>query len=326
MNTYKRLTTQLFILTLGLILLGCDTGSKPEQIWVPETEGILSAAVSNTGKYVLLGIDSGKANVWDISKKKQSLLHSWQHQEGEAGGIKLVDLSYNDNFALTAEENSLAWWDVKAGKILGFWRLEGIKSIAISKDGQSAVVGLRNQAQYFSLKSSQPVFQLKHPDFIKTVALSDDGRYAITGSDNAEAKLWSLKNGKLLHTWKYRNKLFSVALSADGEYAMANAVYGETNVWNTKSGKLIKKIPPNRVTISAAEFNSSGKKLVTARVTQRIDLWIPQTGKLLNSWRPKKNNNWRPSSANILEIKFTNKDKSIISVTSNGIVQRWNSK
>lgn len=326
MNMYRRLTTQLFIFLLGLTLVGCDFSTKPDKMWVPETEGILSAAVSNTGKFILLGTDAGKANLWDISKKKQSLLHTWQHQEGDAGGIKFVKLSYNDKFALTAEDNSLAWWDVKSGKILGFWRLEGIKSIALSKDGQSAIVGFRNQAQYFSLKSSKPVFQLKHLDFVKTVAISGNGKFALTGSDNAEAKLWSLSNGKELHSWKYKTKLFTVALSDDGKFALTNAVLGETKIWDTKTGKLVQKIPPKRITIAAAAFNKGGKKFVTARVKQRIDLWGSKTGKLLNTWIPKKESKWRPSSANILALEFTNKDKNIISVSANGIVQSWKVK
>ena len=323
MMTFKHLTLIFFFLLAGLTLGGCNSGTDSEKIWTPETEGVLSASVSNTGRYVLLGIDSGKANLWDL-KKKKSLLHSWQHQEeSETSGIIAVDLSHDDKYALTAEENSLAWWKVSDGKVLGYWKLKGIKAITISKDGQHAIIGFRDSAQYFSLKTSKTKFIFKHPDFVKAVAISDDGRYAITGSDNAEAKLWSLKNGKLKHTWKYRTKLYSVALSSDGQYAMTNAVLGETRIWETKNGKLLHKLAPKRVTISAAAFDSDGKKLVTGRVTQRIDLWNPKSGKQLNSWQPKKSHGWRPSSANILDISFTNKDKKIVSVTSNGIIQRW---
>ena len=302
---------------------GCNSGTPSEKIWTPETDGILSASVSNTGRYVLLGTDSGKANLWDL-KKKKSLLHSWQHQEeSETSGIIAVDLSHDDKYALTAEENSLAWWKVSDGKVLGYWKIDGVKSIAISKDGQYAIIGFRDYAQYFSLKSSKTKFEFEHPDFVKAVAISDDGRYALTGSDNAEAKLWSLKNGKLLHTWKYKTKLKTVTFSPDGKYAMTNAVLGETRIWKTKNGKLLHKFAPKRVTNSSAAFSRNGKKLVTGRVTQRVDLWNVKSGEQIKTWQPKKSGDWRPSSANIIEIGFTNKDKKIISVTSNGIIQRW---
>ncbi len=323
MMTFKHFISFILFLLVGLSLGGCNSGTKAEKIWTPETDGVLSASVSNTGRYVLLGTDSGKANLWDLEKKK-SLLHSWQHQEeSETSGIIAVDLSHNDKYALTAEENSLAWWRVRDGKILGYWKIENIKSITISKDGQNAVIGFRDYAQYFSLKRSKTIFEFDHPDFVKTVALSEDGRFAITGSDNAEAKLWSLKNGKLLHTWKYKTKLSTVGLSPNGKYAMTNAVLGETRIWKTKDGKLLHKFAPKRVTISSVAFNSSGKKLVTGKVSQRVDLWSMKTAKQIKTWAPKKSDNWRPSSANIIEIGFTNKDKRIISVTSNGIVQCW---
>lgn len=323
MMTFKHLISIFFFLLAGISLSACNSGTPSEKIWTPETDGVLSASVSNTGRYVLFGTDSGKANLWDL-KKKISLLHTWQHQEeSETSGIIAVDLSYDDKYALTAEENSLAWWKVSDGKVLGYWKIDGIKSIAISKDGQYALIGFRDYAQYFSLKTSKTKFKFDHPDFIKAVAISDDGQYAITGSDNAEAKLWSLKNGKLQHTWKYKTKLITVALSSDGKYAMTNAVLGQAKIWKTKNGKLLHEFFPKRVTISSAAFNSSGKKLVTGRVTQRIDLWNLKSGDQMKSWLPKKSGNWRPSSANIIEIGFVNKDKKIISVTSNGIIQRW---
>ncbi len=306
-----------------MVLNGCNSGTPSEKTWTPETDGILSASVSNTGRYALLGTDSGKANLWDL-KKKKSLLHSWQHQEeNETSGIIAVDLSHDDKYALTAEENSLAWWKVSDGKVLGYWKIEGIKSITISKDGQYAIVGFRDYAEYFSLKTSKTKFRFEHPDFVKAVALSDDGRYALTGSDNAEAKLWSLKDGELLHTWKYKTKLKTVTFSPDGKYAMTNAVLGETRIWKTKNGKLLHKFAPKRVTNSSAAFSGNGKKLVTGRVTQRVDLWNVKSGEQVKTWQPKKSGDWRPSSANIIEISFTNKDKKIISVTSNGIIQRW---
>ncbi len=324
---FRYLISVTVILLSGVLLTACNSGTPSEKIWMPETDGVLSASVSNTGKYVLLGKDSGNANLWDLTKKKISLLHSWRHQEeNETSGIIAVDLSYDDKYALTAEANSLAWWKVSTGKILGYWKLKGIKSIAISKDGQYALVGFRDTAEYFSLKTSKTKYRFKHPDFIKTVAISNDGRFAITGSDNAEAKLWSLKDGKLLTTWKYKTKLFSVALSPDGKYAMTNAVLGETRIWKTKDGQLLHKLPPRRVTIGSAAFDSTGKKLVSGRVTQRIDLWAVKSGKLIRSWLPKKSGDWRPSSANIIEIGFTEKDKKIVSISSNGIIQRWNSK
>ncbi len=327
MTILNRLSLIPLILICVINLSACNSGSGSDKTWTPETDGVLAAGVSNTGRYVLLGTDAGKANLWELGKKKKpSLLHSWQHQEAGKGGIIAVALSEDDKFALTAEDDSLAWWDVKSGKILGYWKLKGIKSIALSKDGQYAMIGLRDYAQFFSLKKSKAVFTFEHPDFVKAVAISDDKRYAITGSDNAEARLWSLESGKLKHTWKYKTKLYSVALSSDGKLAMTNAVLGETKIWKTKSGKILHKIPPRRVTISAAAFDLKGKKLVAGRVTQGIDLLSMKSGDSLQKWQPKKADDWRPSSANILAINFVDKDKKILSVTSNGIVQRWKIK
>jgi WD40 repeat protein len=315
----------LFILLAALCLQGCNSGPDPEKSWVPETDGILSADISSSGRYVLLGTDKGKANLWDLEKKLQ-LQHSWQHQDEDPDGISAVALSADGRFALTANNKSLAWWNLKDGRVMGYWRLEDIKSVSLSKDGRYALIGFKNSAEYFSLERSQKIHTFAHPDNVKTSAISEDGRFAITGSDNLEARLWSLKNGELLYTWKYRTKLKSVALSPDGEYAMTNAVLGETRIWKTKTGKLVQKLPPKRVTITAVDFDAKSKKLIIARARQRIDLWSINSGEISKSLIPKKSDDWRPSSAVVIALRFTAKDKKIVSVTSNGIVERWSAK
>lgn len=319
-------TFRLLFLSLAILCLcGCSFGPDPEKSWIPESEGVLSAAISSSGRFVLLGTDKGRANLWVLDKKQQ-LQHSWQHQDDDPDGISAVALSKNEKYALTANNKSLAWWNIKDGKTLGYWRLEGIKSLTLSKDGRHALIGFRDSAVFFSLAKSGKIHILAHPDFVKATAISEDGRFAITGSDNLEARLWSLKNGELLHTWKYRTKIKSVALSADGEYAMTNAVLGESRIWETKTGKLQHKLPPKRVTITAADFDSKSKTLVTARARQRIDLWSVQSGDNTKSMMPKKSHDWRPSSAAVLAIEFIDKNKKIISVTSNGIVERWSTR
>ncbi len=326
MKKLKRLFFLLPVFFGGLLSSGCDFGETAEKTWFPESEGILSAAVSSSGRYVLLGNDAGQANLWDISQKKPTIHHAWKHQESSESGIIAVDISANEKYALTADENSLAWWKVGTPGILGYWKLKGIKSIALSRNGQYALVGFKDSAIYFSLRQSRTKFTFTHPDYIKTLALSGDGRFALTGSDNSEARLWSLKDGALLYTWKYKTKLFTVALSPDGKYAVTNAVLGETRIWRTSDGKLIKRLPPRRVTITAAAFDLSGKRLLVARANRRIDLWKVKSGKRIESWWLKKSDVWTPSSATVLDIRFVDKGRYFLSVTSDGIAQRWKSK
>src|ERR1700694_1466345 len=58
---------------------------------------------------------------------------------------------------------------------------------------------------------------LGHSSIVSSVALSADGRRALTGKKNGTAILWDAESGKPLQTLKgHSNHVTSVALSADG--------------------------------------------------------------------------------------------------------------
>lgn len=315
-------TCNLYKLAIVFVLLvtgGCYSDSTIETSWKLEEQGILSAAVSANGKYVLIGNDAGQANLWQLDTEP-TRVHSWQHQNKGPEGIRHVALSANDQYALTAEKNSLAWWRVRDGKLLGYWKIPGINSIALSKDGLYGLIGLRDQAQYFSLRTSKKRFSFEHPDFIKTVALSEDGRFAMTGSDNAEARLWSLKDGQMQKQWQFRTKLQLVALSPDGDYALTNPTLGKTQIWTTRNDKLHKTLPPKRVSLTAVTFDEKSRGLITVRMSRRLDSWTLKSGENIRRWLPEKTYSG-PVTASILTIKLFDQGKKIISVSSRGLVQ-----
>ncbi|RLA22868.1 MAG: hypothetical protein DRQ61_05265 [Gammaproteobacteria bacterium] len=324
-GNHLTLLIRALLVSFLLLLSGCDQSPPADKSWALADEGLFSAAVSEDGRYALLGSTTGKALLWDLKKRKKPL-YVWQHQEGKAGGIIAVALSPDHKYALTAERGSLAWWDTSSGKTLGFWTIPEIYSLSISSDGQRALIGLRDQSFYFSLQKGTYIHTLPHAGMVYANDLSKDGRYAITASDRKEVKLWSLSSGKLKHSWSLPSKPYAVALSPNGKLAITNAASGSTTIRKTKSGKTAHTLPPARTTLSALVFSPNSKLLASARIAQRIDLWDVKSGSNTKFWRPQKSNAHRPSAATVLALEFTHKGKRLMSITSGGIVQRWKVK
>lgn len=309
----------ILLLSILLVVSGCTRPSKAKKTWELASEGIFSAAFSN--HYALLGSTSGKAGLWDLGKK--SLRFTWQHGKNQNQGIVAAALARNEKYAVTAERNSLAWWRVKDGKLMGSWGFPFIKSVSLSKDGKFALIGMHSQALYFALQYGKTIYNFDHKSPVGATALSEDGKFALTGSDDTTAKLWLLDSGKLRHTWKHRSKISSVALSAKSHYAVTCEALGRTQIWSPKTGKLKHKIGPNLMTVTSAKFSPNEKYLATGRSSQRIDLWQVKSGKTLKYWTPKKSTIWRPSAATILALEFTARGKSLLSAASNGYAQLW---
>jgi WD40 repeat protein/tRNA A-37 threonylcarbamoyl transferase component Bud32 len=66
-----------------------------------------------------------------------------------------------------------------------------------------------------------------HAAQVNSVALSADGRRALSGSADRTVRLWDAKTGEQLHSFKANGGIWSVALSPDGKYALA----GEGEWW-----------------------------------------------------------------------------------------------
>jgi WD40 repeat protein len=299
------------------LLSACDNTPKPEKTVALAPEGLFSAALSK--QYALIGTSKSNAELWQLKSKK--LLHSWQHTD-ENNGIIALDISDNEQYAVTAERNSIAWWRISDGKLLTIWSLPGITHVSLSAAGDFALIGLQDKAIYFALQYGKTLYAFPHQDIITATALSANGKYALTGSNDGEAKLWGLSTGELAHSWKNSTKLSIVTLSADGKYALTNAALGLTQIWNTKKGKTPKQIGPKLMTLTAAKFSNNGKYLITARTAQRIDLWRVKTGKNIKYWRLITGEEW-PSAATILALSLTSNEKKYYSITSKGVLQRW---
>ncbi|MEE4291113.1 MAG: hypothetical protein V2J13_05150 [Cycloclasticus sp.] len=307
-----------------IALSACQYESTPEQTWTHDEAGLLNASLSKDGSLALVSVTNGAAQLINVATN--DVLHQWQHTDSNHGIIASA-ISANNKFAITAESNSLALWETQSGKIIGYWDFPTITDLAISANGQYAVIGMEsNKAYYFDLYHGKIIYTFRHDGFINTVALSNNGQYAITGANDQYAKLWNLKTGKLVQQWRQNFKIFNVAISDDGRYAMSNASLGKTRLWDTETGLMLSQLPMRYMTVSASRFSPDAQTLLTGRPNQRIDLWDIKTGDLINTWMPKKDVIWGNSAAAIIALAFTPDGQYIISETSSGLSQKWRLK
>jgi WD40 repeat protein len=318
MNIFIPRIKLIFTLIIISSLFACDSSDKAEKTFSFKKEGLYSASLSEN--YALIAPLAGFAELWQLKPTK--LMHKWQHTDDSTGVIATA-ISADEQYAVTAERNSIAWWRISDGTLLSVWSLPNIYSVTLSSDGQHALVGLEEKAIYLSLARGTTRFAFPHDDLVTEVALSRSGAYAATGSKDKLAKLWDLSSGKLLHQWPHHNEISALAFSHNEKYLLTNAALARTRLWKLPSGKLFKQLPPERLTLMSATFSNNDKYLLTGWVASRIDLWSVKKGQRKKFWRTKKNENWRPAAASVLALHFTKRDKKFYSISSNGFLQRW---
>lgn len=100
---------------------------------------------------------------------------------------------------------------------------------------------------------------------VHAVAVTPDGRCAVSASAGDPLKVWDIESGEELYTLRDRTgPLMWVAVMPDGRFAVSASADNTLNVWDIESGKIIAifsgesnfltcAISPDGVTIIAGE-------------------------------------------------------------------------
>ncbi|MBT7445295.1 MAG: hypothetical protein HN790_15175 [Methylococcales bacterium] len=312
-------------LLMFAVVAGCDTTMDAADIKLDVTDiGFYAAAFNESGESVVVGtVNSEAAQMYELATGEQK--HYWQHANMGDSGVVAADFSLDGKAVMTADINTLVKWDAASGKALGYWTFPvKVRAVALSPNGEQALIGFEDMsALYFDLKQSKPLFLMEHDDIITTVDLSDDGRYAVTGSDDETAKVWDLSNkGVLLHTFAFSNKVKSVALSSRGTYVMAASAHMPAKVWKVASGELVTEQGTNRSTVLSAKFSADESLLLLGYSSNRLLLNNTQTGAKLGGWYMDRKSRGTPSGAPVLAVGFAGK-KAVVAAVANGYIVRF---
>ena len=218
---------------------------------------------------------------------------------------------------------SLTLWDLPSGRMISsltpdneVWG-ERVETLALSRDGNRAIVDGRQDfmlydtrggkvIRKFSLEEKLKAFFKLHPDRREgcwgqnykavALALSGDGRRALSGDDGCLLTLWDADAGKAIWTETALGLIQAVAFSPDERYVLSGgksgwhargdrAMYsGYPSLRDTQTGRLISSFgadsPEVAETVSIA-FSPDGRFAVSHTKPKGILLWDVASGKLL---------------------------------------------
>jgi serine/threonine protein kinase len=110
-----------------------------------------------------------------------------------------------------------------------------------------------------------------HTGEVKSVCLSVDGCYALSGSDDTTAKLWEVASGRCLRTFEgHTGPVLAVCLSADGRYALSgggvdwskgSAVTPDCTVrlWDVETGRCLRTCEGHTQAVNSVCLSADGR-------------------------------------------------------------------
>jgi len=213
---------------------------------------------------------------------------------------------------------------------LRFWTAPGeVLSIALSNQGQYALLGLADHtAVVFDVLRGGVKRTFHHRGRVRSVHLSGDGKLALTASEDHTAVLWDMASGKALHRVQHNEEVQLCILSENGKRAFTAAKYDQALVWDTATGMTISTIPLPKekhkygVRYTAARFSPDGNFLLTGLPDRTVQLWDTNTMQEMGRWRLPKRDPWKPTSASVLALTFSDQTNRFYALASNGYVHQ----
>ncbi|WP_145435621.1 WD40 domain-containing protein [Lacipirellula limnantheis] len=233
-----------------------DVATGAETRRLDDTGRTAALDVSDNAELIATGGDAGTAIVWDANSGDRVATLAGHDAEVTAlafapGGKLLATGDDRGDCRLWRFDPALNEW--QAGEWLrGHSRT--ITAMTFADDGARLITSSGdNTCGQWDVAAAQEIRAgvLKHPEWVTDVAVSQDGRVALTSCDDGKLRLWSLADAKLLRTMASPSKsaattampetetaFTSIDMSRDGQLAItACAADGTVRLWNLADGE-----------------------------------------------------------------------------------------
>jgi WD40 repeat protein len=122
-----------------------------------------------------------------------------------------------------------------------------------------------------------------HTGRVWAVAMTRDGRYAVSGAQDCTARVWDLAEGRQKHVLRgHRDAVWAVAFTPDEQRVVSASWDGTLRVWRLASGELEFSLIGHEDGVNAVAVTSDGRRAVSASDDFTVRVWDLRTGRELH--------------------------------------------
>jgi RNA polymerase sigma factor (sigma-70 family) len=155
-----------------------------------------------------------------------------------------------------------------------------------------------------------------HTGAVTSVAISPDGKNALSGSDDNTLKLWNLKSGTELRTFiGHTRAVTSVAFSPDRKTALSGSADRTLKLWDLANGQAIRTLTGHTEGVNAVAFSPDGRTALSGSDDKTLKAWDISTGQCFQTFAGHSDGVWT--------VAFSPDGKTILSGSRDTTVKFW---
>ncbi|MBA4019282.1 MAG: serine/threonine protein kinase [Pirellula sp.] len=229
---------------------------------------------------VSVGYD-GLLKLWDVDEYNESVAVRPSVISGHADAVLSADFAPDEKSIVTASRDRTARitavsasdaQPIGASEVLAEGHEYLTSSAAVTPDGLTLVTAaVDGTTRIWDLRSGVERAILSGTGRAAVLAVSADGRLALTGDSARGAQLWNLADGALVRTLpSHRTEVSAVAISPDGSILCTAEGSGRVNAYRTADGTSLWSELRHSRRITGLLFTSDGKQLLTASLDNTV--------------------------------------------------------
>jgi WD40 repeat protein len=286
-------------------------------------EELNSVAFSRDGKYALAGNYGEALKLWDLASGKDVRTfkgHGGFDAYGALNGtVNSITISPDGKYALSgSSDKTLKLWDLASGKEIRTFagHSKSVDSVAIVPDGMYVLFGSHNynKLNIWDITSGKEIRTFTTGG-VRSVAISPDGKYALSVGNDNTLKLWHLASGKEIRTFTGHSYVSSVAISPDSKYALSGSYSNTLKLWDLASGKEIRTFTGHSESVYSVAISPDGKYVLSGSSDKTVKLWDIASGEEIRTFTGH--------SGGVASVAISPDGKYILSGSSDKTIKLW---
>jgi WD40 repeat protein/tRNA A-37 threonylcarbamoyl transferase component Bud32 len=236
-------------------------------------DAVLCVAFSPDGRRLLAGCADGGVHLWDVATGEEL-----GRLEGHTAKVGAVLFTPNGHSGLSAgKDNAVRLWDLEQGKEIRAWPGRTNRALAVSADGKLALTGSVSDGmvRLWELPSGRELRRFKgHMSWVLSLAFSDSGRHALSGSADGTVRLWEVDTGRELRRLVgHRDQVYGVAYTGGGQHALSCGADRTVRLWDLRGGKEVSCLNNSADPVCCVAASPDGRLALADGDRGAVRLW-----------------------------------------------------